>query len=199
MPDNTSEQQLRRRLRQQRSKLPSATGLSLSRRIVRHVRQSRAFRNARHIALYLPVRGEADPRLLRTLALPRQHFYLPVLCPFGSSHLWFVRWNQHTRFRNNRFRIPEPYPPHKGKRPARWLDMVITPLVAFDMHGSRLGMGGGYYDRTFAFRRRNTVQLRPVLCGFAYGFQQTSHIARQPWDVPLDTVATETGFFSFQH
>jgi 5-formyltetrahydrofolate cyclo-ligase len=199
MPDHAPEQQLRKQLRQQRSKLAADTSRKLSRRMVQHVRQSGLFRNARHIALYLPVRGEADPRLLRTLALPHQHVYLPVLSPFGDNRLWFVRWDKQTRFRNNRFRIPEPYPPHKGRRPARWLDMVITPLVAFDRHGSRLGMGGGYYDRTFAFKRRSISPRRPALCGFAYGFQQTDLIARQPWDVPLNAAVTETGFFSFRH
>ena len=197
MSNNTPEQSLRQQLRQQRNKLDPQAKQTLSRQITRHVRQSRLFRNARHIALYLPVRGEADPRLLRTFGLPHQTFYLPVLSPFGDKRLWFVRWDKHTRFRNNPFRIPEPYPPHKGKRPARWLDMVITPLVAFDKHGSRLGMGGGYYDRTFAFKRWCTAPKRPLLCGFAYGFQQTTALSRQPWDIPLDAIATEASFFSF--
>lgn len=197
MPDNTIEQQLRKSLRQQRSGLSPQIRQLLSKRITWHIRQSRLFRNARHIALYLPVRGEADPSLLRTLGLARQQFYLPVLSPFGDKRLWFVHWDKQTRFRNNRFRIPEPYPPHVGRRHARWLDIVITPLVAFDQHGSRLGMGGGYYDRTFAFKKRDTRQQRPVLCGFAYAFQSTAHISRQAWDVPLDTAVTETGFFRF--
>lgn len=199
MTDTHSEQQLRRQLRQQRSKLSATTRRTLSRNIVRHLRQSRLFRNARHIALYLPVRGEADPRLLYMSGLPRQQFYLPVLSPFGDKRLWFVRWDKTTRFRNNRFQIPEPYPPYKRRRPARWLDLIITPLVAFDGHGSRLGMGGGYYDRTFVFKKRQTPQRRPTLCGFAYDFQKVEQLSRQSWDIPLDAIVTETSFFSFRH
>jgi 5-formyltetrahydrofolate cyclo-ligase len=143
------------------------------------------------------VRGEADPRSVRKQALPHQRFYLPVLSPFKDGRLWFVRWNAQTRFRLNRFRIPEPYPRYRDSRPASWLDLVITPLVAFDHTGTRMGMGGGFYDRTFSFKRTHPTSKRPCLCGFAYSFQQVSHLIRQPWDIPLDIVSSELSFFHF--
>ncbi|MGB3916949.1 5-formyltetrahydrofolate cyclo-ligase [Thiothrix litoralis] len=186
---------LRRTLQQQRAALPPSEQVRLSRQAVRHLKTQRCFRNARHIALYLPVRGEADPRKLRYQALPRQQFYLPVLSPFRDSRLWFVRWDAKTRFRLNRFRIPEPYPVYRHSRPARWLDMVVTPLVAFDANGTRMGMGGGFYDRTFAFKRTQRQPQRPRLCGFAYHFQKAEHLCRQRWDIPLDAATSDAGFF----
>lgn len=198
-PSLQNTQTLRRNIRQMRAKLAPATQQQLSRQIARRLYSQRIFRNARHIALYIPVRGEADPRLLLTWGLPHQCFYLPVLSPFKHNCLWFVRWNKHTRFRPNRFGIPEPVSRYRHTRPARWLDLVVTPLVAFDQHGTRMGMGGGFYDRTFAFKRYQHSHSRPHLAGYAYTFQQVAHLERQAWDVPLDSVFTEAGFFSTKH
>ncbi|MBJ6608936.1 MAG: 5-formyltetrahydrofolate cyclo-ligase [Candidatus Thiothrix moscowensis] len=188
---------LRRNIRQQRAALPGKQQQRLSQQIARHLHGNAHFRKAIHIALYIPVRGEADPRSLRTWALPRQHFYLPVLSPFRDQRLWFIHWDQHTRFRHNRFQIPEPRICYARSRPARWLDLVITPLVAFDHTGTRMGMGGGFYDRTFAFKRTLAHQPRPHLSGYAYAFQQANALLRQPWDVPLDSACTESGFSLF--
>ena len=103
-----------------------------------------------------------------------------------------------TPLRRNRFQIPEP-----DVSPAEWLppsalDLVLTPLVAFDSTGTRLGMGGGFYDRSFAFLRDpDPVGHRPRLIGLAYEFQQVEALVRQPWDVPLDAAATEKAWSVF--
>lgn len=196
-PPLPTNQQLRRAIRQQRASLPHHEQQHLSRQATRHLSTQTLFRNARHIAIYLPVKGEADPTFLRKLARPQQTFYLPVLSPFADNRLWFVRWDKHTRFRLNRFQIPEPIPHWRHSRPARWLDLVVTPLVAFDKHGTRMGMGGGFYDRTFAFKHQQIRTHHPHLCGFAYAFQQAEHLLRQPWDVPLDSAVSDSGFFRF--
>ncbi|MGD8594123.1 MAG: 5-formyltetrahydrofolate cyclo-ligase, partial [Gammaproteobacteria bacterium] len=72
----------------------------------------------------------------------------------------------------------------------RRLNLVLTPLVAFDARGNRLGMGGGYYDRTFAYLRHQHRWRRPRLAGIAYDFQQVDRLERSSWDVPLSTIAT---------
>ncbi len=188
---------LRRQLQRQRASQPLVLQQTLSARMVQHLRRSALFRQARHIALYLPVRGEADPRALRRQTHPQQYFYLPVLAPCRKGELWFVRWDAHTRFRQNRFRIPEPYPHYRRQCNARHLDLVITPLVGFDTTGTRMGMGGGFYDRTFAFKRRARQALRPRLIGYAFDFQNVSQLTRQTWDVALDAVVTESGLRYF--
>jgi len=195
MPETAPSPRLR--IKRQRAALPPAAQRHLAQQMVRRVRASRLFRNAKTIALYLPVRGEADPSALRNAARPHQRFYLPVLSPFRDGRLWFVEWDDDTRFRDNRFRIPEPYPRHRKRRPARCLDLVITPLVAFDHQGTRMGMGGGFYDRSFAFKRRQLGKQRPHLLGYAYAFQKLPDIPRQPWDVPLDAAVTEIDFQQF--
>jgi 5-formyltetrahydrofolate cyclo-ligase len=81
---------------------------------------------------------------------------------------------------------------------ARWLDLVFLPLVGFDSHGMRLGMGGGYYDRTFAFLNLRTAWRAPRLVGIAYEFQHIDRIEPAPHDVRLDAVVTEDGL-SYKH
>ena len=199
MPTSTPEHIQRRLLRRQRAALTPQVQQQCADAMARHLSQQSVFRNARHIALYLPVRGEADPRGIRRHALPRQQFYLPVLAPFRhDKRLWFIRWNAQTRFRLNRFRIPEPLPRYRQQRAARWLDLVITPLVAFDRSGTRMGMGGGFYDRSFAFKRRATLHTsRTPLIGIAFVFQAIDKLVRQPWDIPLNGLVSETQFFHF--
>src|SRR5204863_9012935 len=76
---------------------------------------------------------------------------------------------------------------------ARWLDVVFLPLVGFDAQGVRLGTGGGYYDRAFAFRRWRSAWHVPRLVGLAYAFQQVERIAPAGHDVLLDAVVTADG------
>lgn len=184
-------------MRRQRAALTPKVQRLYAQQMLQQLRKQRIFRSARHIALYLPVRGEADPRDLKKYAWPHQKFYLPVLSPLPNEGLWFIHWHQHTCFRLNCFRIPEPYPQHCHQRGVRQLDLVIMPLVAFDQSGNRLGMGGGFYDRTFAFKRLQTYHPRPYLVGYAYAFQQVALLQSQPWDVPLDAVVTESAYTPF--
>src|SRR5207253_1457477 len=76
---------------------------------------------------------------------------------------------------------------------ARRLDVVFLPLVGFDAQGVRLGTGGGYYDRAFAFRRGRSAWHVPRLVGLAYAFQQVERIAPAAHDVLLDAVVTDEG------
>lgn len=129
--------------------------------------------------------GEIDPRGLTTL--PGRHFYLPVLQPFPALTLRFARWRPGMPLHRNRFGIPEP----AGRRTvaARQLDAVLLPLTGFDDRGNRLGMGGGFYDRTLAFRRRGGQQ--PLLVGVAHACQRLERLPVAAWDVPLQLLATD--------
>ena len=65
------------------------------------------------------------------------------------------------------------------------------PLVGFDEQGTRLGMGGGFYDRSFAFRRQRRHWTGPQLLGLAHGCQKVSQLPTAPWDIPLDGIASD--------
>jgi 5-formyltetrahydrofolate cyclo-ligase len=78
---------------------------------------------------------------------------------------------------------------------SRVLDVILMPLVAFDGQGNRLGMGAGYYDRTLAFLRHRRHWRKPRIIGLAYEFQRMPALPAEPWDVPLDGIITEAGFY----
>jgi 5-formyltetrahydrofolate cyclo-ligase len=71
-------------------------------------------------------------------------------------------------------------------------DMILVPLLGFDARGTRLGYGGGYYDRTIA-----ALPRRPRLVGLAFACQEVPHVPREDHDVPLDAVVTENGVRHF--
>lgn len=147
-------------------------------------------RRARRIALYLANDGELDPApLCAALSALGKRVYLPVLNPCSPGRLHFAEHRPGERLYPNRYGIPEPAPRLGRLCPAWALDLVLTPLVAFDAAGHRLGMGGGYYDRSFAFRQ-TARRGRPWLVGIAYGFQCVEDLPSECWDVPLDAIAT---------
>jgi 5-formyltetrahydrofolate cyclo-ligase len=163
----------------------------LSRQVVAAIAGTTVFRRAERIALYLPKGGEVDltPLIDRALRAGKR-CYLPVV---GRSGLTFLPYAPGTVLRRNRFGIPEPQVPVRRRAAPSTLDLVLCPLVAYDPRGNRLGMGGGYYDRTFAFAGRRRHWRRPVLLGTAYAFQRVPALDPAPWDVPLHGVATEAG------
>ena len=75
-------------------------------------------------------------------------------------------------------------------RHAKKMDVILLPLLGFDASGTRLGQGGGHYDRALAFARRGR---RPLFVGYGYSAQQCDALPREPHDVRLDAVITEKG------
>lgn len=164
----------------------------------RVLQRTRVFRNARRIALFMPNDGEMDPTVVIHDATSHgKALYLPVLAGRGKRELWFVRYRPGQAMTANRFGIPEPVPRPRDRINPRFLDVVLTPLVAFDEAGNRLGMGGGFYDRTFAFLRQRHRWHRPYLLGIAYDFQRCERLPSSPWDVPLSGVVTDAGYHAF--
>ena len=74
------------------------------------------------------------------------------------------------------------------KRKLNELDCALIPLLVFDSHGNRIGMGGGYYDKFF-----ENSKTRPLLIGIAYELQKAEKIIPQEWDIRMDMIASEQG------
>jgi 5-formyltetrahydrofolate cyclo-ligase len=150
---------------------------------------------SRRVACYFAVNGEVDCSSIVSAAWKRKReVFLPVL---RGRELVFAPVHPDSEFIDNRFGIPEPVCAEKALVRGRDLDVVLTPLVAFDSHGTRLGMGGGYYDRTFRFLNQRSSWTHPHLIGLAYAFQETDRLPVRRWDVPLQEVVTENGSLKF--
>jgi len=192
-----NKDKLRKPLLQQRSLLSTSEQKKMSAQIIEHIKKSDAFKQSRKIAFYHAVRGEANPAGLQQCNAGSdkntdsfKQFYLPILSPNKGQGLVFAPINKHTQYKKNTFSIPEPIVDSYELINAEELDLVIMPLLGFDLAGNRLGMGGGYYDRCFAFKQLKPKN--PVLMGFAYDFQQLDEINAEPWDISLDMIATES-------
>lgn len=142
---------------------------------------------AENIALFLPIDGELNTRpLIAHLWQRKQRVYLPVLHPFSPGQLLFLHYHPHSEMRINRLGIPEPVLDIRHLIPLSELDVLLVPLVAFDKDGQRLGMGGGFYDRTL----QNWQQHGFLPVGLAHDCQQVEKVPVDSWDVPLPALIT---------
>ena len=179
--------QIRQKLRTQRAELSLESFTRMSSAIAKNVRESEVFKSAQRIGFYHSVRGEADPSSLKTAD---KQFFLPVLSKNLDEGLVFIELNDDTQFEDNKFFIPEPAYDEEKIVAADTLDLVLVPLLGFDKNGNRLGMGGGFYDRCFAFKKQQ--KTKPLLMGYAYDFQEVDSLEPESWDVGLDMIATES-------
>lgn len=192
----SNRKQLRQALRTRRRGLDAAVRETAARKLAGLLADLVCYHSAEHIAAYIAVEGEMDPEpLLQQAVRESKRIYLPIVPQERTGTLQFVRWQPGMRMYPNRVGIPEPSDSAQGAIAPEKLDLVLTPLVAFDQHGQRLGTGGGYYDRTFAFLKSGAT--RPLLLGLAYEFQRLERIESEPWDVRLTGVITDEHVYFF--
>lgn len=187
---------LRRRLRALRSKLARSDQRKHSHALARLLGRQKAFLRARRIGAYWSANGEIDPFPLLGLGHARhKRCFLPVLRPHPHKKLWFLEYSPGHPLKRNHFGIPEPRLRNRRIRLPWALDLLLVPLVGFDAECNRLGMGGGYYDRTLAYLHQHRRWRRPFLVGIAHECQRVEALQTNPWDVPLDMVVTEERIF----
>ncbi len=195
----TTRSALRQQLRQRRRELTKSQQRSAAQRLCRQLTRQPLFIRSRHIAFYLPNDGEIDPTLIIETAWKLgKRCYLPVLKPGPNNQLWFIRYQSHTPLITNRFGILEPKVQYRRTFSAQLLDLVLMPLVGFDDHGARMGMGGGFYDRTFAFKK-TTAARPPYLLGLAHECQRVERLHLASWDISLNAIATDQRLIENHH
>jgi 5-formyltetrahydrofolate cyclo-ligase len=183
--------QIRQHYRRLRRELDADQQQSNAHRIAVLIDRFVGLRRDLRISAYLAFQGEISLKPWIDTNRQRQRIYLPKLYETTAPRLRFAPLNDDTRWARDRFGILEPRV-HWGKTlAAHRLDMMLVPLVAFDRAGHRLGMGGGYYDRSIGFRRSRTKWTRPLLVGVAHSLQEHDGLPQMPWDAPLDAIITE--------
>ncbi len=154
-----------------------------------------AYRNSQDIACYLANDGEIiTSHLIEHARQMKKNIYLPVLSPLKNS-LYFAPYPEDCQLKNNRFGIPEPDCHPSQWRKAWQLNLLLLPLVAFDNSGNRIGMGGGFYDRTLSYLTLRQQHKKPILVGLAHEIQKCESLTTRNWDIPLDIIVTEAHIY----
>jgi 5-formyltetrahydrofolate cyclo-ligase len=187
---SSDQSKIRRTGRDARASLDELTRDAASSVVAEKIVSSAWFQRAQYLACYLPVANEVSTWgiISRAWRMKKR-----VFCPVCEINLrmQFREVSPDTDLRRNRYGVFEPV---NGEIvTARMLDLVITPVVAFDHLRNRVGMGGGYFDRTFSFLRHRNDWLHPKLVGVAFACQQVTEITPNPWDIPLFAIVTEAG------
>lgn len=179
-------------MREKRSSLAWTIKEAASQKVRDQLVATKFYQKSQSVACYLAMEEELDiSPIIAQCWKEGKRCYLPVLDFDNAGYLQFGLYGPKTSLAKNKHNILEPVvvsPEQIIETQA--LDLVLLPLVAFDRTRNRLGMGGGYYDRTFSIK--GTRASKPFLCGVAYSFQEVDSLPTEPWDKKLDAVITES-------
>ena len=182
-----TRQQIRQQIRQRRRALTPEQQTQFALQAADRMMAYTPVLLAQTVAVFLSFDGELDTLpLIDQLWRAGKRVYLPVLHPFSPGNLLFLHYHPSSDLVVNRLKIREPKLDVRDVLPLSQLDVLVTPLVAFDAAGQRLGMGGGFYDRTLQNWRQH--RLQPV--GYAHDCQQVDALPTEQWDIPLPAVIT---------
>ncbi|PKG93361.1 5-formyltetrahydrofolate cyclo-ligase [Paraglaciecola sp. MB-3u-78] len=192
--ETSQRQAIRSDYRKKRQALSSKEQSTAAHNLLKTCLTSTTLAQSKTIACYIANDGEIDPVAIIDYCWQQgKRVLLPVLHPFSKGHLLFVEYHPKSPTRKNVYGIDEPIANSTNIHTLDNIELILTPLVAFDAKGNRLGMGGGYYDRTLAPIRRDSLPTQ--LIGLAHTCQQTDQLLTDSWDIPLNAIATPDQFF----
>lgn len=182
----STQEHIRQAVRSKRKQLSHEEKQKQSQAVADTLRTLPAYQNATNVGVYLHLPEELSVEAITSHAWSQgKSVYLPVVLQRGAA-LAFAPYHEDSRMRKDCLSIPIPDVSTKDYIHAEQLDCVITPLVAFDQDCNRIGMGGGFYDRTFA-----TKTHQPFLIGVAFIEQLVADgITANAWDVRPDCIVT---------
>lgn len=200
-PSSITRDSLRNSIRQNRRALSpkqqAIASVELSAELSKVIKEYKA----QNIAIYLSNDGELNTEnFIKWCWAQNIKTYLPVIHPFSKGHLLFLQYHPNTAMKANQYGILEPKLNVLDIIPLQGLDIIFTPLVAFDETGNRIGMGGGFYDRTLAKwyqHLQHNVKTKPQPVGIAHDCQKVEHIPIETWDIPLPEIITPTQHYYF--
>ena len=180
--------ELRRQLRERRKSISNHSRKLKGKNILHQCQKYALFRNAKHVAIFTPNDGEVETEnIINFLKNQGYSVYLPILV---GEKLRFAKIGKY--FRKNHFGINEPI--HTSLLGAHKIDIILMPLVGFDKYKNRLGMGGGFYDKTLEFQKKRNNFKVPKLFGLAFDCQEVDKLEAEPWDIPVDGIITPTRY-----
>jgi len=190
-----NRKQLRLQIRQARKDIPANYARQASYKFSERIAEQPAYQNANRVAGFLAFDGEADPAPLMDRAIQENKLVFVPIIVGKEKPLLFAPWTRQSRLKKNAVGILEPDVPQAQLIEAHELECVITPLVVFDENCNRIGVGGGFYDRSFAFLQQ-APESSTVLIGMAYEMQKVDKIEVEPWDIRLNAIVTELAVYT---
>lgn len=145
------------------------------------------FQKSEHILVYYSHNGEADTKSIIDKYLDEKQIYLPVVR--GKSHFQAIPIKRPLNLKPGALGIPEPFDIDPNSVFDDKIELVITPGVAFDKKGNRIGMGKGYYDKYF--EHNNSV----IKVALAYEEQVLDSIPKDKYDKPVDVIVTDQNVY----
>ena len=204
------KQLLRKKLRIARSSASAELSDQAQTSLTHKISQLRAYKKANSVAVYLPFKSEFPTQaIIKSNLRMGKQTYVPKITSTRTNKMQFIElsnkvakrfvsYGNNSQFlKKNTLGIEEPEQSNKHINPNS-LDIIFMPLLGFDQNGTRLGMGGGYYDRALSFKHSFQRMRKPYLIGLAYEAQQVKKLHAESWDVLLDGVITEENFYSMQ-
>ena len=204
-PTVSKRSQLRSALRQLRQSLSPEQQSLAAEKLLDHILEDDDFEKASSIAFYQAFDGEINPTPVLQASLKQgKHTFLPIISPAATS-LTFLEYQSESSLTENSYGILEPESSPNNVLAPEHMDIIFIPLVAFDLNGTRLGMGKGYYDKSLAFILENNREMSlnsikiPKLIGLGHECQRVEHLERAEWDVPLDKIITDQAIYTFSN
>ncbi|VAW86263.1 5-formyltetrahydrofolate cyclo-ligase [hydrothermal vent metagenome] len=192
MIDSTQKKQ-RQECRNKRKSLLPAYRKKATLAATNNLKKLFCFQKSKRVACYVANDGEISPHLIiNFLWKQKKSCYLPALDPLKIKKLRFLTYDRDSQLHNNHYGIAEPNASIKNSLQPWALDLIITPVVGFDCDGHRIGMGGGYYDRTLSYLRTRQHWRKPYIVGFTFDEQELVHIHTNKWDIPMNAIVTPT-------
>ena len=188
------KRQLRLDFKTKRLAITAAQRMQTAEAVAQHLLQLPEWSSANYVAGYWATQGEVPLHVVQMRLQTPRVWCLPIIQ--ADKTLKFAPWRSGDDLVSNQYGIPEPDVSPTSALDARDISIVLIPLFAYTLTGSRLGMGGGYYDRSFAFR--HTQSTPPLLIGVAYSCQEANDIPAHNWDVKLDILINEQEVLRFK-
>ena len=189
--------QLRKQLRKQRRQVSAYQQQQSELQILQRLRRVPEFKHATRVGIYLHAFGEIQTRkIIEYCFHQKKAVYLPMICNMNQRLVWVkVSRNQfqNKRFSHHPLGMQEPMAT-RGQHVSH-LDLLLMPLLACDPYGTRIGMGGGFYDRSLAYLARRKNWRKPTLLGLAHECQKVGRLAQASWDVPLQGTVTDKAWY----
>lgn len=195
--NSDDRQNLRKYYRNARNQLSEIQQHEYAKDCLQRCLESNLLQGVSIVACYLANDGELDPSSIVEFCWQQSiRVLLPVIDPKRAGHLRFVEYHPNSMMQQNKFAIAEPVATPDNTYGVEEIELIFAPLVAFDSKGNRLGMGGGFYDRTLVPIHQQ--RLKTKLVGLAHDCQQAKKIPIDSWDIPLDLIVTPTRSFKIK-